>query len=82
VQNAFCAWGCVRKQREHLGLSQNDLARKCQLFGWDVDRLTITRIEGGKRLLCDYELLILASILQVFAADLLPDNPDFQPYLA
>lgn len=71
----------LREQRERLGLSQDDLAQKCQLNGWDVDRLTITRIEGGNRLLCDYELLILAAVLRIPPAELFPDNPDLRPYL-
>jgi transcriptional regulator with XRE-family HTH domain len=72
----------LRQHRERLGLSQDDLARKCQLLGWDVDRLTITRIEGGNRLLCDYELLIFAEVLAVPPVELFPAKPDLRPYLA
>ena len=72
----------LRQVRERLGLHQDDLARKCQLSGWDIDRLTITRIEGGTRLLCDYEMLILAAVLQVEPCELLPPKPDLRPYLS
>lgn len=72
----------LRKTRERIGLSQDDLASKCQRVGWDIDRLTITRIEGGSRLLCDYELLILARVLRVQPMELIPENPNLSAYLA
>lgn len=66
--------------RNHLGLSQSDLATKCQLAGWDVSRGVIARIEGGVRWIADWELLELSKILGVPVSDLYPDNalPQFE----
>jgi len=54
------------------GLSQEELATKCQLMGWDIVRDTITRIEARKRLVADYEILLLAEVMQVNPMALLP----------
>jgi transcriptional regulator with XRE-family HTH domain len=60
----------VRRLRVKLGLSQPQLAVKCQLAGWDVERDTIAKIEGGTRLVRDIELVRLAAILGVTPNDL------------
>jgi len=54
------------------GWSQEELATKCQLMGWDIVRDTITRIEARNRLVADYEILLLAKVLQVNPTALLP----------
>ena len=58
--------------RVRVGLSQEELAAKCQLRGWDITRLTITRIEARARLVADYEILLLAEVLRVNPMALLP----------
>ncbi len=55
----------VRRAREAKNWSQEDLARKLQLAGWDVDRTLIARIELRTRCVTDMELLMLAKILGV-----------------
>lgn len=45
------------------GLSQKQLADKCQLLGVDLGRDAIAKIEGGTRLVKDTELVLLAAIL-------------------
>lgn len=55
----------VRRARESKGWSQDDLARKLQLAGWDVDRTLIARIELRTRCITDIELLIIAKTLGV-----------------
>lgn len=55
----------VRKSRHSKGWSQDELAVQCQLAGWDVTRGTIAKIEGHERLVTDYELKVLASVLGV-----------------
>lgn len=55
----------IRLAREAKGWSQEDLARKLQLTGWDVDRTLIARIELRTRCLTDLELLALAKVLGV-----------------
>jgi len=54
----------VRRLRYQLGLSQEELAARCQRQGWDVDRFTIARIEGGTRWVGDFEVVELAKALR------------------
>jgi len=62
----------VRKIRTSQGLSQPELAAKCQRIGWDVGRDIIARIEAGIRFVTDSELLLLARALNVEVASLFP----------
>lgn len=62
----------LQKLRTGLGISQEELAARCQRMGWDIARDTITRIEGRNRLVADYEIFLLAYALQVTPASLLP----------
>lgn len=64
------------KVRQGRGISQEEMADRCQLIGWDIARDTITRIEGGKRLVADYEILLLAKALKINPASLLPYEAD------
>lgn len=47
----------LRKKQK---LSQRALADKLQLFGLDVDKNAIQRIEAGKRFVTDIELAVLS----------------------
>ena len=55
----------VRKLRNAKDLSQAELARKCQLLGWDITREGIAKIEGQVRHVDDRELVYLCKILCV-----------------
>ena len=55
----------IRRVREAKGWSQDDVARRLQLSGWDVDRTLIARIELRTRCITDMELLALAKIFGV-----------------
>jgi len=55
----------VRRIRYRSGLSQSELAARCQRQGWDIDRFTIARIESGSRWVGDFEALELARVLRV-----------------
>ena len=63
----------VRKLRESRNLTQDLLAAACQRLGWDVSRVTLTKIETGIRAVNDGEIVILAAALKTTAGDLL--NP-------
>lgn len=46
-------------------LTQEGLAARLQLLGWDIDRFGISRIERGVRQVTDKELLLLSEALSV-----------------
>ena len=49
----------IRRLRKEAGLSQEELAAKLQLAGWDADQFLVTSVEIGNRTLVDYELKFL-----------------------
>jgi transcriptional regulator with XRE-family HTH domain len=64
----------VRKLREEKGWSQDELAVKLQLFGWDSSRLSVTRLENQERRVPDVELFVFAKVLGVTTDHLFPRN--------
>ena len=52
-------------QRKDFKLSQNQLASKMQLMGVNIGKNDISKIECGKRLLRDYELIAIKDILEL-----------------
>lgn len=52
-------------------MSQRALAEKLQLYGMDVDKNAVQRIECGKRFVTDIELVALARALSVAIEELL-----------
>jgi len=62
----------VRRLRNASGMSQNALAAACQRGGWDIERDTISKIEGGRRWVGDAELVELAKALGRPLVDLFP----------
>lgn len=59
---------CFRKD---LRISQRELADRLQIYGLDVDKNAIQRIEAGKRFVTDIELIALSSVLNKSFDDLL-----------
>lgn len=57
----------IRELRQRARLSQADLAAKMQTEGAIVEQDVISRIEGGHRLVTDYELLVLTRIFDTSA---------------
>lgn len=76
--NQNLAGSRVRKLRVAGGLSQEQLAARCQTAGWDVSRGTLAKIEAGVRRLNDAEVVVLAKALKVKTADLLDGFSDRQ----
>lgn len=60
----------LRALRESAGISQAELARRLQLYGWDLDIMVLNRIELGKRTLTDFEIQKILDILGRKWADL------------
>lgn len=58
----------LRKEKK---MSQKILAEKLQLFGLNIDKNTIQRIEAGLRFVTDIELIALKSVLDISYEDLL-----------
>ena len=63
----------LRKTRVLLGLTQEELAVRCQLAGLDISRSTLGQIEARLRFVCDTELAVLAPLLGVSLEELYPD---------
>lgn len=64
----------VMRLRSSKGWSQEQMATACQVAGWDVSRGVLARIEGGVRWVSDFDLLQLASILNVPVGTLFPEE--------
>jgi len=62
----------VRRLRNNQDISQEKLAAKCQLIGWDISREGIAKIESQVRDVSDIELLKLAKALRVHFSVLFP----------
>ena len=62
----------LRRLRYERGLSQPDLAADCQRKGWDISRDTVANIEGQRRWVADFELMLLSRVLRVPVEVLLP----------
>ncbi len=55
----------IRKHREALGLSQEQLAAKLQLAGLNINQKAISRVETGERVVPDFELIFFSEALDV-----------------
>lgn len=61
----------IRRLREQAKLSQEKLAARLQLKGLPLNQKTISRIESGERVVADFELMLLAQVLDVCIYDLI-----------
>ncbi len=59
--------------RKELNISQRALADKMQIFGLDVDKNAIQRIECGKRFVTDIEICAFSKVLKKNYNDILKD---------
>ena len=55
----------VKEIREEQGLTQEVLAARCNILGWDISRSTLAKIEVRLRRVKDTEAVILAQALNV-----------------
>jgi transcriptional regulator with XRE-family HTH domain len=79
----------VRELRDRKGWTQGDLSAKLQVFGWDVSRESLAKLETQQRRVPDGELFILAKVLGTKTDELFPANvnikklgPDFRMRLS
>jgi len=54
--------------------SQRQLAERMQLYGIDLDKNAIQRIESGQRFITDIELKVFTKVLDVSYEDLLNED--------
>lgn len=64
----------VRKVRYTAALTQDALATRCNLLGWDISRGTLAKIESGVRCVTDAEVFVLAKALRVEMSELYPKD--------
>ncbi len=62
----------IQRLRVHAGLTQEALAAKCGVAGWDVSRGTLAKIEARVRCVNDAELFVLARVLKTDLSNLFP----------
>ena len=62
----------VRKLRYQQDMTQEALAARCGVLGWDLSRATLSKIEARLRCVTDAELEILANALKVQITALYP----------
>jgi transcriptional regulator with XRE-family HTH domain len=79
----------VRELRDRKGWTQEDLSAKLQVFGWDVSRESLAKLETQQRRVPDGELFILAKVFGTRTDELFPANvnikklgPDFRMRLS
>ncbi len=59
----------LKKIRRQKNMSQETLSHLLQLEGVVIDRFSISRIEAGMRFVADYELYMLAKVLDARLED-------------
>lgn len=54
----------IKKIREELGLTQEQLTARCNLIGWDITRSTLAKMESQVRRVTDFEVYLIAKALK------------------
>lgn len=55
----------IKKKRQILELSQEDLVAKLNLLGLEINQSDLSRIESFKRPIYDYELYCICKVLEI-----------------
>lgn len=63
----------IAHYRKQMKKSQRELADALQIFGLDIDKNAVQRIEAGKRFVTDIELVYIAKALNVSFETLLKE---------
>ena len=64
----------IRTIREKRNMTQEQLAAKLQVEGLGLNQNSISRIETGKRIVADFELKAIDSVLNAELTELLEDD--------
>ena len=62
----------MRRLRAAKNLTQEELAARCAVAGFDIGRASVSHIETGLRGVCDLEMVLLAKALRVPITALVP----------
>jgi transcriptional regulator with XRE-family HTH domain len=68
----------VRRIREQLGATQDDLAQALKQSGWRASGLTVMALERGERALLHEEVLLLGDVLNVGITELYATAADYR----
>jgi len=55
----------VKQFRDAQGITQEDLAARCNILEWDISRGTLAKIESRVRRVTDEEVTLLAKALKI-----------------
>ena len=64
----------IKELRERSGITQDQLAIRLEMAGWQVDRFLISKIERGERQVLDTEVQLIAKVLKVSISSLFEEN--------
>ncbi len=64
----------LRRRRIARGVRPKDMIARLGVLGWEIDNVTFSHIENGRRIISDLELLILCQALKVSLAELAKEN--------
>lgn len=65
MENLIIVGKLIEKQRQQKNITREQLAEKLQLEGLNIDRTHILRLEKGQVILKDFELIIIAKIIDL-----------------
>lgn len=60
----------INKYRTNLGLSKDEVCRRLQLHAVDLNRTELNRIETGRMIVKDFELIALCKVLNINVEEL------------
>lgn len=66
----------IKEYRIQNEMTQKELSEKLQLYGIDLNKNSLQKIERGDRIIKEYELAVFCEILKVSADELLKDCID------
>ena len=64
--------GEIRRLRDSKGWTQEILAARCAVAGYEISRGTLAKVEAQIRGISDIELFVIAKVLGVEISDLFP----------
>lgn len=63
----------IKEFRKQNKITQKELSEKLQLYGIDLNKNSLQKIERGDRIIKEYELAVFCKVLKVSADELLKD---------